>query len=99
MIYVTQRHYRSQKSPAIVDARLETDIRTACSGPNGSIRFQPEWATAIYQLLVNKRSNIQFGMDVQFKYTCPVVQSRNAEDLFADTWKALFPLVDFVLKE
>lgn len=99
MIYVTQRHYLSQKSPAIVDARLESDLRTACSGSQTSIRLQPEWATAIYQLLVNKRSNIQFGVDVQFKHTCPVIQSPEAEDLFADTWKALFPLVDFVLED
>jgi hypothetical protein len=98
MIYVTQRHYASQNSMAEVDGRLESDLRTACSSTKSKVRYQPEWVAAIYQLLTNKRSNIQFGVDVQFNYKCPVVQSREAVDLFAGTWKALFPLVDFVLE-
>lgn len=99
MIYATQRHHLGQKSPAVVDARLETDLRTACRTSSSKVRYQPEWVAAIYELLVHKRSNIQFGVEVQFKYTCPVVQSREAEDLFAETWKALLPLVDFVLED
>jgi hypothetical protein len=99
MIYATQRHYASQRSMGVVDGRLDCDLRTACSNTKSGVRYQPEWTAAIYELLTHKQSNIQFGVDVQFNYKCPVVQSREAVDLFAGTWKALFPLVDFVLED
>jgi hypothetical protein len=99
MIYATQRHFRSQKSPGEVDARLEADLRTAIRSKQSGIRYQPQWIEAIYSTLVNKRSNIQFGVDVQFRYSCPIIQSRNCADLFADSWKALLPLVTLALDD
>jgi hypothetical protein len=99
MMYVTQRHFRSMNSPGVTDARLEADLRTAFSEMQSGIRHQPQWIEAIYDILAHKRSNIQFGVDVQFSYDCPVVQSPECADLFADTWKALSPLLDFALKE
>jgi hypothetical protein len=96
VIYVTQRHYASQRSEAVVDARLEADLRTAFVGADKRVRHQPEWVVAIYDSLVGKRSNIQFGVDVQFSYACPLVRSPKAVDLFADSWKAIAPLVRFV---
>jgi hypothetical protein len=59
---------------------------------------QPQWLEAIYDILIKKRSNIQFGIEVQFRYSCPRIRSRDAAALFADTWIALSPLIDFVLK-
>ena len=96
MIYITQRHFRSQNSPAEVDARLEADLRTAFNSHVG-IRHQPQWLEAIYNILVKKRSNIQFGVEVQFRYTCPRIQSPEAASLFAESWIALKPLIDFVV--
>ncbi|UUO05342.1 hypothetical protein M4951_18410 [Blastopirellula sp. J2-11] len=97
MIYVTQRHYRSQRSIAEIDARLDADLRTAFRGNQSGVKYQPQWVEAIYQLLINKRSNIQLGVDVQFSYSCPIVRSAKAVSLFADTWKAISPLINFVL--
>ncbi|MEQ9588043.1 MAG: hypothetical protein RJS97_08825 [Parvibaculaceae bacterium] len=99
MIYATQRHFRSQRSSGEVDARLDADLRTAVRGKQSGVKYQPEWMEAIYHLLTRKRSNIQLGVDVQFSYACPIVRSAKAASLFADCWKALSPLIDFVLEE
>lgn len=99
MMYVTQRHFRSQRSAGETDARLDADLRTSFAGKQQGIRYQPQWIEAIYQVLIKKRSNIQFGVDVQFRYTCPVIRSPEATELFVETWKALSPLVGFVLHD
>ena len=97
VIYAVQRHYKTQRSLAEVDGRIDADLRTVIeSGPNG-VKYQPQWVDAIYSLLCNKRSNIQFGVQVRFPYNCPIVRSRQALDLMAGVWKALWPLIDFVL--
>lgn len=98
-IYVTQRHFKSQRSSPIVDARLEADLRTAVPGVQQGVRFQPQWLCAIYDMLVNKKSNMQMGIEVRLSYDCAIVRSAKAEDLFADSWKALASLVSFALQE
>ena len=98
VMYITQRHYRTQSSPAVVDARLETDLRTSFPRKQSPVRYQPEWIEAIYNVFVNKRSNIQFGMEVQFSYSCPIVQSPKCANLFAESWKALSPLIEIAVK-
>lgn len=95
MIYITQRHHLTQSSPPVQDARLDADLRTAIPATKSKVRFQPQWAEAIYAVLTNKRSNIQFGAEVQFSYTCPIVRSEKCVDLFAETWKAFAPLIEF----
>ena len=49
--------------------------------------------------LINKKSNIQFGIGVHFPCTSKVIQSRKSLDLFAKTWIAMEPLLDFVLSK
>jgi hypothetical protein len=96
-LYVHQRHFLSQKSGGITDGRLEVDLRTLTGCSKAGVYRQPEWIDAIYNLLTHKHSNIQFGVEVRFKYDCPIVGSREVVDLFADTWSALKPLLDFIL--
>jgi hypothetical protein len=96
MIYATQRHYKSQRSNAEVDGRIDADLRTAIRLKGSMVKYQPEWVESIYNLVVNKRSNIQLGFDISFEYQCPVVQSPKVVDLFADTWKAMAPILEFV---
>lgn len=91
--YALQRHYLSQRSIPIVDARLQVDLQTLVGGDAGRVKRQPEWVEAIYSILSRKRSNIQFGVGVEFSYACPVVRSAKAIDLFADSWVALAPLL------
>jgi hypothetical protein len=88
VVYVTQRHYKTQRSPPEVDARLEADLRTVVRGNRVAVKYQPQWVEAIYEVLINKRSNVQFGIEGRLKYDCPLVRSAAAVDLFADSWKA-----------
>ena len=97
MVYATQRHFRSQRSVGIEDAKLIVDLRTTRKGQRREAKYQPEWVRAIYEALANKRSNIQFGVEIHFSYECPIVRSSKAIDLFAASWVAMSPLVDFVL--
>lgn len=97
VFYATQRHYKSQRSKPIVDGRLEADLRTCVASPKSGIKYQPEWMEAIYNVLIHKKSNIQCGIEMRFKYACPIVRSPEAVELFADSWKAVRPLIDFVL--
>ncbi len=99
MIYVTQRHFKSQRSNAETDGRIEADLRTGIPAGGTGIRYQPQWLEAIYELLVNKRSNMQFGIETDFRYTCTRVRSQEAAGLFAESWKAFMPLVKFVLED
>ncbi len=99
MVYATQRHFRSQKSNAAVDGRIDADLRTAVHRNGSSVKYQPEWMEGIYELLIHKRSNIQLGFNVKFDYSCPIVRSDQAVELFADAWKAMAPILDFVLQE
>lgn len=99
VIYVTQRHYKTQSSPAEVDARLEADLRTVVTGNKAGVKYQPEWVAAIFEVLMNKRSNLQLGIEVRLSYECPLLRSAAAVDLFADSWKALAPLLSLVLTD
>jgi len=96
VLYATQRRFKSQRSVADIDGRLEVDIRTAVKTPKSRIKYQPEWVEAIYSVLVNKSSNIQFGIEIQFQYDDRRVQSTDIVDLFAASWAGAWPLVEFV---
>jgi len=97
MVYIIQRHYPSQRSAGVVDARLDADLRTIAGTGKSRVKYQPEWVDAIYAVLCNKQSNIQLGTNVHFRYDCPLIRSPKAVDLFAQAWIAMWPLVEFVL--
>jgi len=99
VVYAIQRHFLSQRSSGSEDARLEADVRTVVKGKRRDAKYQPQWASAIYSVLTNKRSNIQFGAQTHFSYECPIIRSAEATDLFAETWLALSPLLDLVLDD
>ncbi len=98
-VYALQRHYRSQRSGEITDARLDADLRTIVPGKRREAKYQPQWVRAIYEVITQKRSNIQFGLDVLFSYKCPIVRSPKAIDLFAESWKAMSPIIAFVIDD
>jgi hypothetical protein len=72
---------------------------TAVPGGRDGVKYQPQWLHAIYKLLVRKKSNMQLGIQVRLSYDCPLVRSEKASDLFAESWKALMPLVSFVVDD
>jgi len=99
-VRVVQRRYPSQRSPAIVDARLEYDLRTAFSSQrHQSVKVQQEWVIATYEALAKKRANIQVTVGAIFPYrACEVTRSPEIINFIADSWIACKPLRDVMLK-
>jgi len=99
MIYLSQRHYPSRRSFPERDGHLEADLRTLVSGGRSGVVCQPEWIDAFFEILVHKKSNQQQGIEVRFPLECPIMRSSEAADLFAQTWIAIFPFLEFVLPD
>ena len=98
---IIQRHYPSQRSTPITDARLEFDLRTAFRGSKRwrvTVKRQPEWLRALYEALSRKRSNLQFAVGAFFPYEhCEVVHSPEILDHAANVWIACRPLIEKAL--
>lgn len=97
---VVQRRYRSQRSAAIVDAKVEYDLRTAFPGTSRHpVKTQPQWLLATYDALSNKRSNLQVAVGAIFPYrTCEKTQYPEILDYIETTWLACKPLLDLMIK-
>ena len=94
IFYLVQRHYKSQRSSPIVDGRMDVDLRTALKS-GIKLKHQPMWFESIYNILINKKTNIQWGIDVRFYHTDKVMQSQKALKIMSDAWIAMKPLIDF----
>lgn len=96
---VCQRHYPSQRSDPVDDARLEFDPRTAYprSGKR-PVKSQPQWLQATYAALAEKRSNLQVGIGAIFPYGCPILRSKEALRYFSGTWLTCEPLLRVLLE-
>lgn len=95
---VVQRRYQTQRSKAIVDARLEFDLRTGFqnSGKHGKkvVKLQPQWLSATYGSLAKKRSNLQLAIGAAFKYgRSTSVNEPAVLKSIAETWLACRPLL------
>ena len=96
MIYIHQRHYKSQRSYPEMDGRLEVDLRTILNIAKGPLKHQPGWLECIFGLLVNKKTNMQWAVELHCPHSEKVMQSAKAIDIMVDTWIAMMPLRDFV---
>ncbi len=96
MIYVLQRHYKSQRSNPEKDGLVNVDLRTVLSTARGPLKHQPGWLECIFKLLVNKRTNMQWGIDLHCPHSDKAMQSGKALDIMVETWVAMKPLLDFV---
>jgi len=96
MIYIHQRHYKSQRSYPDTDGRIEVDLRTVLNTAKGPLKHQPGWLKCIFELLVNKKTNMQWGVQLHCPHSEKVMQSAKAIDIMVDTWIAMTPLMDFV---
>jgi len=97
---VVQRRYPSQRSMAIIDARVEYDLRTAFPRTKQQpVKTQPQWLMATYDALSNKRSNLQVAVGAIFPYRrCEKTQSPEILDYVEATWLACKPLIDMMIK-
>ena len=96
MIYIHQRHYKTQRSYPETDGRVEVDLRTVLSTAKGLLKHQPGWLECIFKLLVNKKTNMQWGVELRCPHSEKVMQSAKAIDIMVETWVAMTPLMDFV---
>ena len=99
-VVVVQRRYPFQRASAIVDARIEYDLRTAFSSRKKQpVKVQQEWLKATYEALSKKRSNLQVAVGAIFPYrTCEVTRHPDMINFIANTWIACKPLLDVMLK-
>jgi hypothetical protein len=93
---VLQRHYLSQRSTPITDARLEFDLRTAIPKKN-PVKFQPEWLKTAHDILKNKQSNIQLNFGARIPNGGDLMKSRESLKVIAGSWLACKPLLDCLL--
>lgn len=91
-----QRHYPSQRSVPILDAKLTFDLRTAFpeGSDDGRVKHQPQWLDATWGAFSRKRSNFQLAVGATFPYrVCEATTERRILDGIAVTWIGCRPLL------
>lgn len=94
---IVQRHYLSQRSKPIEDARLEFDLRTATGGSRSKVKLQPQWLEAVHQVLGAKKSNVQVSVGAVLPYGDARLHSREVLDVIAGTWIGCRPWIETIL--
>jgi hypothetical protein len=88
-----QRHWKPRSKPPFVDAEIDIDLRTRLAGGD-TVKFQPGWTDAVFQVLRNKKSNLELQVGAAFPYqTCEAIQQPEALDLVAKAWIACKPYI------
>jgi len=95
---VIQRHYPSQRSAPVTDARLEFDLQTVVGARRStSVRMQPQWLEAAFRALAAKRSNLQIGIGAVFPYGDRRLHSPDVLDAIAGVWIGCRPWIKKIL--
>jgi len=96
MAYAAQRHYKSQRSMGIRDARMDFKLETSLPRQLGKVKRQPEWLNLFSMLLAHKRSNIQFGYAIKLPWGTKGLDQRESLELISKSWCAMKPLLDII---
>lgn len=91
--HALQRHYLSQRSPAITDAILTFRLETSQPRQNGQVKPQPEWVELFASLPRRKRSNMQFQYRVHLPWGTDGLDTRESLRLIVESWLAMTPLL------
>ncbi len=98
IIRIQQRHYLSQSSPAIEDAALAFDLRTGFKKHGRPEKYQPLWLRAAYDVMTNKKANLQFQIVLMVHYgSSSVIGTPKVATLFKEAVLACRPLLDCAL--
>ena len=100
-IRIVQRHYKTQRDTKPgVDAELEFDLRTAFkTGGKIYVKHQQQWLNAAFDVMCNKKSNLQMQVGVGFSYDkCKTIRDFRAINLFAESIIALKPFLDMAMR-
>jgi len=100
-IVLGQRRYPSQSSPAIHDARLEMDIRTAFKDISSKLKptqkQQEEWLKVVFEINNNKKSNLQFQVGGRFYFNKhSLVNNKDADQILVKSFLACKPLIKHI---
>jgi len=98
IIEVVQRHYPSQRSTPVVDARLEFDPRTVGNSANGNVKKQEQWLEAVFRALERKQSNIQVGIGAVLPYRDRRINSRDVLNVIAGVRIGCKPWIDAIIQ-
>ncbi len=92
-----QRHWPSRSGEAVIDARIEFDLRTAIPGSKRP-KSQPLWLSAAYDSFVNRRgTNYELQIGARFPYDrCKELNDPGALELITGAWRACKPVVDLL---
>ena len=96
-VMLGQRHWNARSSPAICDAALYFDLRTAFVVEGSKLKFQPQWLDAAFACLANKNSNMEFQVGAYFPFQrCAATRTIEILDRMAEAWIACRPLIDLL---
>ncbi len=100
LVELMQRHYLSQRSNPIIDAKLAFDLRTSFNvnkrggHKEPSVKVQPLWLDSVYQVFSKKKANLQLSVGAVFPYNhCRVVNTPQIIDHITNVWLACKPLI------
>jgi hypothetical protein len=96
VLALEQRHYKSQRSNAIHDGMIKVDLRAIVGDHNSAVKYQPMWLESIYNILINKKTNIQLSLQVRFPYSSECMRNEQAAETLAETWIRLKPFLDYI---
>jgi hypothetical protein len=93
---LAQRRFASMSAKPTVDGKMEFDLRTAFSEPKGQkVKVQDEWLRAMYSMIINKHSNMDWDVGMSFPYeSCKKTRQPEILDAIAESWIACKPLLD-----
>jgi len=87
----------------IYDGTIKFDIRTAFDDLSNNLkpnqRTQEEWLKAVFEIVKNKKSNIQFQIGAEFfynKYT--MINNKDADTVVCKSFLACKPLIEYLSK-
>lgn len=92
---ISQSHFPSRSGGSINDAMLEFDLRTALNGGgNSQVKQQQQWINVAFEVMNNKKSNLQLQVGVDFSYDrCKMLKSSRAINLFSESIIAMKPFL------
>jgi len=97
-VRIQQRHYTSQSALPIEDAALTFDLRTIFKKLGRSEKYQPQWLRAAYDVLTEKKSNLQFQIVLKASYeSSSVIRTPKIATLLKEAVLACRPFLDRVL--
>lgn len=67
-VNVMQRHYFTQRSMPVNDAFIKFDLRTSFAN-KGHEKYQPQWLQAVYDVMRNRRANLQMQVGFEIDYS------------------------------